>query len=65
MYWPEGSWDNYYYLCVCPDCGAVGLTFTGREDHAVHTKSGSDPADGGGPGLAATGAGGVQAAALV
>jgi hypothetical protein len=30
MYWPEGSWDNYYYLCVCPDCGAVGLKFPGR-----------------------------------
>jgi len=26
---PEGSWDNYYYLCVCPDCGAVGLKFSG------------------------------------
>jgi len=30
MYWPEGSWDNYYYLSVCPDGGAVGLKFSGR-----------------------------------
>jgi len=30
MYSPEGNWDNYYYLCVFPDCGAVGLKFSGR-----------------------------------
>lgn len=24
------GWDNYHYLCVCPDCRAIGLEFEGR-----------------------------------
>ena len=43
-----------------------GTTFAlRREGHDADTFTGSHPADGGGPGLAATSAGGVQASALV
>ncbi len=32
IYYPEQGWDCLYCLCECPNCGMVGIQFTGRSD---------------------------------
>ena len=31
-YFPNGTMDQGYWWCECPDCGAMGIEFEGRSD---------------------------------
>ena len=33
-------WDNLYFWCVCPDCGAIDIRFEGRSDRMPCKKLG-------------------------